>query len=329
MKDINLWKFLDDELQQRYPVMLIVVVDYEKGSPGKTAFKLAFNVEKKSVGTIGGGIMEFSLIEHYARLLAEGKTIRDLRTLVHSPQTNRGEPSGLSCAGSQTIFALSLNESDRAAVHTLYKAWAEQLPAKMILTNRGLACADEKNAEHIRFQHESSSSWTYEENMGLEYSVYIVGGGHVGFALSRVMATLDFTVVVYDDRPELPILKENTFAHKKIVAPYSELGLHIPEPHKTFAAIVTSHFNHDTEAVKQLLPLHLPYVGVMGVPAKVGRIENLLTDEERKEFHGQNIHAPIGIQIESNTPEEIAVSIAAEMIRVKADLSKRKSSCLS
>jgi xanthine dehydrogenase accessory factor len=324
MKDINLWKFLDDELQQRHPVALIVVVDYEKGSPGKTAFKLAFNAEKKCVGTIGGGIMEYALIEQYSKQLAEGISIRELRTLVHSPQTNRGEPSGLSCAGSQTIFALSLNESDSATVHTLYHAWSEQLPAKMILTNRGLGCADEKNAEHFRFQKDLPDKWKYEENMGLEYSVYIVGGGHVGFAISRVMATLDFTVVVYDDRADLPLLTENTYVHKKIVAPYSELGAHIPEPSKTFAAVVTSHFDHDAEAIKQLLPLHLPYLGVMGVPAKMGRIENLLTEEERKEFRGSNIHAPIGIAIDSNTPEEIAVSIAAEMIRVKAELSKRK-----
>jgi xanthine dehydrogenase accessory factor len=325
MKDIQLWKFLDDELQHRHPVVLIVVVDYEKGSPGKTGFKLAFNAQKKCVGTIGGGIMEHSLIEQYSKQLVEKKTVRELRTLVHSPQTNRGEPSGLSCAGSQTIFSLSLNESDGSTVHALYRAWAEQLPVKMILTNRGLGCADEKNAEHFRFPKKFPDKWKYEENMGIEYSIYIVGGGHVGFALSRVMATLDFNVIVYDDRADLPMLKENTFAHKIITAPYTELAKHIPEPHKTFAAIVTSHFNHDTEAVRQLLPLHLPYVGVMGVPAKVGRIENLLTEEERKEFRGSNIHAPIGIAIDSNTPEEIAVSIAAEMIRVKAGLGKRKS----
>ena len=165
MHDIKLWKFFDDELQQQHPVGLVVVVDYEKGSPGKTGFKLAFNQERTCVGTIGGGMMEYSLIEQYSNLLLEGKLFRELRTLVHSPHTNRGEPSGLSCAGSQTIFALSLGPQDLAAVHTLYRAWSENLSAKMILTSEGLACAEEKNAEHLRFHEESASAWKYEENM--------------------------------------------------------------------------------------------------------------------------------------------------------------------
>jgi xanthine dehydrogenase accessory factor len=323
MNDINLWKFIDGELQQQHPVVLIVVVDYEKGSPGKTGFKLAFNAQKKCVGTIGGGMMEHLLIEQYAQSLADGKTIRDLRVLVHSPQTNRGEPSGLSCAGSQTIFAVSLNEGDSKSVYALYRAWIEHLPARLALANSGLTYAEGKNSEHIRFQ-QTTASWQYEENTGLEYSVYIVGGGHVGFALSRVLATLDFNVVVYDDRADLPMLKENTFAHAIITAPYTELAEHIPEPQKTFAAIVTSHFNHDTEVLKQLLPLCLPYLGLMGVEAKIGRIKNLLSENELNALNSQRFYAPIGIAIGSDSPEEIAVSIAAEMIRVKAELSKRK-----
>lgn len=320
MKEHVLWKFIIDKLTNGERVMLIVVVAYEKGSPGKTGFKIAFTADKNSIGTIGGGIMEFSLMEHYCAQLRSGKKIRDLRLLIHSTEAKRGEPSGLTCAGSQTICALSLEEDDAPTVRSISTTLQEHQHARMVLSEQGIDCVAGNNSSRYTFQQTHSSQWKYEENIGPEYTVYVIGGGHVGNALSRILATLDVNVVVYDEREDLQLFSENTFAHKKIKAPYSELASHISDPQNSLAAIVTSNRITDAVALKQVLPLSMRYVGMMGTKAKIARIILSLSEEEKKEYQNQNIHAPIGVEIESRTAEEIAVSIAAEIIAVKNTL---------
>jgi xanthine dehydrogenase accessory factor len=314
MKDESFWKFIFDNVSKGIPVVLIVVGSCEKGSPGKTGFKIAFNKEKEFVGTIGGGVMENRLMDQYSELLKEGKSFRDIRFLVHSKETQRGEASGLVCAGSQTICAISLDKNDYPTIGLILKALQHSL-GKFQCGSDGLSFNEKENSDYIAFRQLSKQEWMYEENLGPEFTMFIVGGGHVGFALSRIMATLDMNVVVYDERSEMKLLTGNKFAHKKIAASYNELGKHISLPKKTFAAIVTSNMNTDAVALRQLIPLHLPYIGLMGTAAKITRILNSLSEEEKR-MAGE-IHAPIGVSINSRTAEEIAISIAAEVIKIK------------
>ncbi len=322
MKDHSLWKFILDQLTAGKHVVLLTVVDYEKGSPGKSGFKLAFTSDKRTYGTIGGGIMEYGMIEHYSDRLKKKENISELRYMVHSPNATHGEPSGLSCAGSQTMSALSLSHNDIPVITAIYNSTVNNRASKLIVTENGIAYSKGKNSHHKKFQRSSTTEWIYEENIGPEFTVFIIGGGHVGNALSRVMATLDFYVVLYDERSDLSMVQENQYADKKIIAPYSELGSHIVSPETTFASIVTSNIVTDTIALQQLLPLHLLYVGIMGVEAKIARIKNALNETERELLSGQKIFAPIGMDIGSATAEEIAVSIAAELIKVKNEKSK-------
>jgi xanthine dehydrogenase accessory factor len=322
MKERSLWKFILDQLTTGEQVMLLIIVDHVKGSPGKSGFKLAFTSDNKTYGTIGGGIMEYGMIEQYSERLRAKENICELRYLVHSPNATHGEPSGLSCAGSQTNCALSLNNKDLPVITAIYNAIVNNTASKIIITEKEIAYAEGKNFHHKKFQHSSATEWIYEENIGPEFTLFIIGGGHVGNALSRIMQTLDFYIVIYDERHDLSMLLENSFADKKINAPYSELGSYIISPEKTFASIVTSNFVTDTIALQQLLPLHLLYIGIMGVEAKIARIKNSLNEEERKLLLYQNIFAPIGMDIGSATAEEIAVSIAAELIKVKNENNK-------
>ncbi|MDP1678261.1 MAG: XdhC family protein [Bacteroidota bacterium] len=317
MKNKAFWKFILDQLTVGKQMLLLTVVDHVKGSPGKSGFKLAFTSDKQTNGTIGGGIMEYGMIEQYSERLKTKENICELRYLVHAPNATHGEPSGLSCAGSQTNCALSLNSKDLPIITAIYNAVVNNTTSKLVITEKGIAYSEGKNSQQKKFQSSSAAEWVYEENIGPEFTLFIIGGGHVGNALSRIMATLDFYVIIYDERNDLPMLQENSFANKKIIAPYSELGSYIISPEKTFASIVTSNFVSDSIALQQLLPLHLFYVGIMGVEAKIARIKNSLNDFERELLNGQKIFAPIGMEIGSATAEEIAVSIAAELIKVK------------
>ncbi len=313
------WKFVLDALKCGHPVAFIAVAAHEKGSPGKTGFKMAFTGDKQSVGTIGGGIMEFSIKEQYALQLRNGKLFCDVRTLVHTASTKRGEPSGLTCAGSETLCVVSLCESDIPTVASILEALTEHQPAVLTVTGNGIACVAGKQATHSTFEQLSAFGWTYSENIGPEYTLYIIGGGHVGAALSRIATRLDFYVVVYDERGAV----DTGSGEKRVTDSYSRLAGHITDPQSSFAAIVTSDVSTDTIALKQLLPMRLPYVGIMGVEAKIARIKNSLSPAERLECEQQHIYAPIGIRIDSSTADEIAVSIAAELITVRNRLTRK------
>jgi xanthine dehydrogenase accessory factor len=315
--EIRLWRFVADKLIADGRVALLTVTADEKGSPGKKGFKMALSADADSSGTIGGGIMEYSLKEQYTERLQRGEVIRDIRMLVHAQHTKRGEPSGLTCAGSQIVCVLSLGRDDIPAVRSIIRSLEDSGAAHMIVSDAGLVYGEGRSPDQMVFVQSSASRWMHTENLGPEYTVFIVGGGHVGHALSRIMATLSMSVVVYDERAGMPMLEDNPYADRKITDAYATLGAYIQEPAKTFAAIVTSDYSTDAVAVRQLLPLGLPYIGIMGVEAKIARIKNSLDEDDRIRFESQAVHAPIGLPIGSSTAEEIAVSIAAEIIAVK------------
>lgn len=313
MKELGFWQFVSDRLQQ-HPVMLVAVVDYEKGSPGKTGFKMAVTADEMH-GTIGGGVMEFNLIKLSRDFLSAMKPVRIIKKLVHNPNTTIGEPSGLICAGSQTVALISLSPENVEISINILSALKWYAPSHFSLSQHGLAFHMGKRNEHHQLTLQKDAEWLYQENIGAKHTVYVIGGGHVGLATARVLQTLDFNVVLIDDRKDSPAMSDDSLFVRKVVSPYDAIGELIEEGENSFAAIVTSAMQTDTLALQSLVHKRLGYIGLMGTEAKISRILNALSVEQKNML--KHIHAPIGVDINSKTVEEIAVSIAAELIKEK------------
>ncbi|MCP5062828.1 MAG: XdhC/CoxF family protein, partial [Ignavibacteriae bacterium] len=148
-------------------------------------------------------------------------------------------------------------------------------------------------------------------------TVYVIGGGHVGLAVSRVMSTLDFFVVTFDEREDIPTMTNNTFANKKIVTNYSDVDKHIRESKKSYAVIVTPNHDGDKEVLKSIIGLKIKYIGMMGSSKKSQSIFKHLEDESINPELFNKVRTPVGLEIEAESPEEIAISIAAEIIKIK------------
>ncbi len=317
MNEYGFWNFISDQLHLQRPVMLVTVVDYEKGSPGKTGFKLAVTSDETR-GTIGGGIMEFNIINLSKEFISVNIPTRLVKKLVHSLKTTTGEPSGLICAGSQTICMVSLLPREAETVDTLLSSLKWHAPAHFSLSPGGLSFHMGKQTMHHSGNFSSENEWFYRENIGAEYSVYVIGGGHVGLAVGRILQSLDFNSTLIDDREDAPAMIDTSLTIPKIVSPYDAVGQHIDDDVKNFLVIVTSAMQSDKAALQQVLRKKFGYLGLMGTSAKISRILNSLTEEEQQ--LAKRIHAPIGIDIQSETSEEIAVSIAAELIKVKNEM---------
>jgi xanthine dehydrogenase accessory factor len=110
---------------------------------------------------------------------------------------------------------------------------------------------------------------------------------------------------------------ENHFAHTKKIINYDEVGDYIPSGKNIMVVIMTQFHTSDAKVLEQLIDKQLGYLGMMGSHSKVKTIFGKLREKGIPNHLLQNVHAPIGIQIKSQTPEEIAVSIAAELLEMK------------
>jgi xanthine dehydrogenase accessory factor len=147
--------------------------------------------------------------------------------------------------------------------------------------------------------------------------LYIVGAGHVGFHLARVAHEVGFRVHVVDDREKFANRERFPDAVEVLVEDIPAWIARVSLPPHAYAVIVTRGHTNDLEALRALAPRELRYLGLIGSRAKVARIyEQLAADQMPPELL-KRVHAPIGLDIGAVTPQEIAVSILAELIAVK------------
>jgi xanthine dehydrogenase accessory factor len=147
--------------------------------------------------------------------------------------------------------------------------------------------------------------------------LYIVGAGHVGFHLARIAQEVGFRVHVADDREKFANAERFPTAAEIVVDDIPAWIARAAIPAHAYVVIVTRGHTNDLEALRALAPRDLRYLGLIGSRAKVARIYDALTANRMPPETLQRVHAPIGLDIGAVTPQEIAVSILAELIAVK------------
>jgi len=317
MNKMQFWEFVHENLQADEPVMLLLVVECGGSSPGKPGFKMALTADGRSHGTIGGGIMEKEWADKAVKLLARGAGRPQLLKLLHHEE-GAGRRSGMICSGWQRLAMLPLAGTDSDAVDSLIFALKRNRPGRLKFSPRGMEFQPrKKTAAATVFTLRSAGDWLYQEEAGQRPTVTIIGGGHVGLALSRVMADLNFHIVVLDDRARVGTMAANTYAQEKQLVSFASVGKHVSEGLHSYVVIMTFGHQADAQVLKQLAKKKLRYLGLMGSPAKIRQIFASLKKKGVSAASLKKIHAPVGLPIHSHTAEEIAVSIAAEIIQVK------------
>jgi xanthine dehydrogenase accessory factor len=142
----------------------------------------------------------------------------------------------------------------------------------------------------------------------------IVGGGHVGKAVGAMAAEMDFDVCVIDDRPEFVSRERFPTATELHSGPMDDLLPQVEVTPNTYCLIVTRGHNHDEQALFHLCQRGARYVGMIGSKRKIKLIFDDLRQEGIPSEVLERVHAPVGIDIGSQTVPEIAVSILAELI---------------
>ena len=157
----------------------------------------------------------------------------------------------------------------------------------------------------------------------LASTAYIFGGGHVAYALEPVLRHVDFRTVVIDDREEYANPERYPYADRTIaVDNFDNAFDNIETDDDSYIIIVTRGHRGDLQVLREALKRDFAYLGMIGSRRKNELLFDTLRKEGVPESKLAEVHAPIGLKIGSETPEEIAVSIVAEIIQVRSQLDK-------
>jgi xanthine dehydrogenase accessory factor len=282
-----------------------MVVEHSGSVPGITGTHLIVS-DKGIVGTVGGGAAEKELVDH---ALAH-RNGPEIRRFHHTPKEG-----GTLCSGVQVFAVVPLTEKDLAQIDTLVETLDRHETGMIEVSSSGVGFTAGGPRPYSFVEHDGS--WKFSYPMGLLDTLYVVGGGHVSLALSRVMATLPFRIVILDNRPDLETMGTNRYAHELRVIDFDSIGDHVEAGPRSWAVIMTFGHQHDRRVLEGLIGKPLAYLGLMGSEAKVRRLFADMRADNIPAEALQTVRAPIGMSIGSHTPEEIAISIAGEIIAVR------------
>lgn len=149
-------------------------------------------------------------------------------------------------------------------------------------------------------------------------ALYVFGAGHVGYYLARIASEAGFELHVVDDRAAFANRERFPFAASVVVEDLPTWLAEAPMPSTAYAVVVTRGHRNDLETLQALVGRELRYVGLIGSRAKVARIyDQLLSNGHATLEQLSRVHAPIGLDIGAVTPQEIAVSIVAELVAIR------------
>nr|WP_302141113.1 XdhC family protein [uncultured Schaedlerella sp.] len=146
----------------------------------------------------------------------------------------------------------------------------------------------------------------------------IFGGGHCTQALVPVLSRIDFRITVIDNRPELSLPKLFPEAEAVLCGDYFHISDYLNLTPSDYVVVMTNGHTHDFDVLRQVLQNPPAYVGVIGSRRKTAFVNQKLLEYGIDKEVLSRVHAPIGTAIKAVTPEEIAVSIAGEMIYERA-----------
>jgi xanthine dehydrogenase accessory factor len=322
------------------------LVETRGSTPQKAGAAMLIFPDGSQAGTLGGGCVEAEVKQRALQVLAAGG---GPDVLTFCLDDNYGWDDGLICGGRMTIVADPLAAGRRQSVGGYYRRYHE-------LVGQGHGCTEAvvfadkvpgvpAGSRYLfdgsgRLAAQAGSGPVPEEvarhlvplvqrpgpavHQGIAYlptlpriTLLIVGGGHVGQAVAKLAAEVDFEVWVLDDRAPYASRERFPAARRLFVgdigATLKKLAQEEVGP-STYCIIVTRGHAHDEEALYHLAPTAAGYVGMIGSRRKIKLIyEDLLAKGIPEEVLAK-VHAPLGFAIGSQTVPEIAVSIVAELI---------------
>lgn len=312
--------------------MLATVVRRAGSAPRDVGSKMLVTDKGRVFGTVGGGQLESEAYAKATEIMGEDLTV----TLRVNMDATRVEDRAMLCGGSVDILLEPVRE-ERRAVYEAVGRCMEDRERPMVLTcfgPRGFAkslvrgdgtvigdhvdqqaldrCMDLMNISGSELSEEM-----FAEPVRITVPLYIFGAGHVSQHLSRIAKASGFVVTVIDDRKEFANIERFSEADAIVTGQFRDVFSSLEFTRNEYVAVLTRSQEQDALVLEEVLKRDARYVGLMGSARKIGIILDSLHGKGLDREVTSRVHAPIGIDIEAETPQEVAISIVAEMIKVK------------
>ena len=306
------------------PLVLATVVEAEGSTPQVIGASAVFSQAGLEAGTVGGGLLEARVEAAAGKALADGQA----RLIAVRLDADPTEVEGAICGGAVRVLVdpgvAGAGRAFAAALESLKKRRRGVLSARIVPGPGEAVKVERRFIEGGTGDERPRLTECGEELRFLEPveplpRLIVAGAGHIGRAVARLGSLLDFSVTVIDDRAEFANRANVPEADEIVVGAIGDAVRAIEDSADNYFVIVTRGHQKDAEALRAALGRPAAYVGMIGSRSKVNImrsefVENgWATDQE-----WERIHAPIGLDIGSRTVEEIAVSIAAELVRVRS-----------
>jgi xanthine dehydrogenase accessory factor len=356
----NIYVRLLQELKEQKPLALATIVETRGSTPQVPGATALFSSEGLLEGTLGGGLLEadaqkkaLETLKIKASLLSEFSLRADIsseeeavcggevKILVDAcPEEHRGTFQDLSQSLGKRRPGLLATFINRQAEETasLSRHWiekkeklAEDLGEHLSFFKKTVrrALAEGKpfflRVKKEMFPEKAEQIFLFLEPIFPLPQLVIAGAGHVGQAVNHLGSLLNFEVTVIDDRPEFANKERLPDADHIIVAEIGKAIRNFPISSDTYLVIVTRGHKQDAAALQQCISSEAAYIGMIGSTRKIKLMRQKFL-EEGWATPGQfdRVYAPIGIDIQSKTVEEIAISIAAQLALVRSQIREKR-----
>ncbi len=174
-----------------------------------------------------------------------------------------------------------------------------------------VSVAEELSAEGEKRLHETESGLLFTDALIVPPTLVLCGAGDDAIPLVQYASDMGFYVMVVDHRPAYLIKDRFPAARQCMTARADEAGAEIPSDQRTYVIVKTRSLTHDTAWVNHFAGTMVPYIGLLGPRARREKILEGL-DEQAKE----RLYGPVGLDCGADVPEQVAVSIVAELLAV-------------
>lgn len=298
---LNVW-------QSNKASVLISIIDKSGSTPRGVGTQMLVDEAGVITGTIGGGAVEKEAID-----LAKS-SLSTRKSFTKNFDLNMKDSSlNMVCGG---VLFLHFLYVDRA----LFEKEITTIDSKINSREPGFMVIDTVDNKLSYSSSAIISTNTVSIPLPVPDKVYIFGTGHVAQALVPVLSNIGFSCTIIDNRAEF--IDKSLFpeAEDVILGDYENIESNVSLTAKDYLIIMTHGHTHDYTVLEQVLSKKQTYIGVMGSRRKREFVNSKLRLNGFTEEQIESIHAPIGLSIDAVTPEEIAISVAAELISVRANL---------
>jgi len=327
-------------LDQREAFAWVTILDTLGSSPRHAGAMMLVKPDGSIAGTIGGGPLEATAIERALEVLKIGGFYIERFDAAQL---------GMLCGGGGSLLIERI-ESTRSTPREFFQALVELLGTgrrgwivtlipentpgdavrRCLVGADGSVAGDPVCAPEV-LQELAKKGGTYDgilagattkthvQPVGAQGAAYVFGAGHCAEKLAPVLSTLGFFITVIDDRPDFASPERFPTAYLLVVPQsFDNVVETLPIDADSYLVIVTRGHDHDTSVLAQSLKTRARYIGMIGSRKKIGDAFKDLSDQGFSSDDLARVHAPIGLPIGAETPEEIAISIAAQLIQVRS-----------